>query len=191
MEILALNRIDGHEKEIEKLRCALKSTKNIRMHKIYSVILRHFEDFTNKRITKMEGLEAHTISNYIKNYNKSGLLELELKFSPQAKRKFNSDQENNLVEIITTKTPDEVGFQGTKNCTIELIRQWSINQFHIELCHSTMSIVLRRLNLSYIRPIYVLAKADNEKQENFKEDFEVLKNTLTVKWIIYYSKINL
>ena len=40
-----------------------------------------------------------------------------------------------------------------------------------------MSIVLRRLNLSYTRPTYVLAKADKKKQENLKEDFKVLKKT--------------
>ena len=88
MEILALNKIDGHEKEIEKLRYALKETKNIRMHKRYSVILRHFEGFTNKRIAEMEGLEAHAVGNYIKNYNKSGLLGLEIKFSSGSKRRF-------------------------------------------------------------------------------------------------------
>jgi transposase len=177
MEILTLNKIDGHEKEIEELRCALKETKNVRMHKRYAVILRHFEGFTNKRIAEMEGLEPHAVGTYIKNYNKSGLSGLEMKFSPGAKRKLNTEQQNQLVEVIINKTPDEVGFEGRKNWTIELIRQWAINQFDIELCHSAMSIVLRRLNLSYTRPTYVLAKADKEKQEDFKKDFEVLKKT--------------
>ena len=35
--------------------------------------------------------------------------------------------------------------------------------------------VLYRLDLSYTRPTYTLAKADPEKQEAFKQDFEVLK----------------
>jgi hypothetical protein len=35
-----------------------------------------------------------------------------------------------------------------------------------------MAEVLYRLNLSYTRLIYVLAKADKEKQEKFKNDFE-------------------
>lgn len=45
------------------------------------------------------------------------------------------------------------------------------------MCHSAMCLVLHRLNLSYTRPTYVLAKADKIKQEKFKEDFEVLKKT--------------
>ena len=37
---------------------------------------------------------------------------------------------------------------------------------------------MNRLNLSYTRPTYVLAKSDKEKQEKFKQDFEVLKKIL-------------
>jgi len=35
--------------------------------------------------------------------------------------------------------------------------------------------VLHRLNLSYTRPTYTLAKADPQKQEEFKQEFELLK----------------
>lgn len=41
-----------------------------------------------------------------------------------------------------------------------------------------MAEVLYRLDLSYTRPTYVLAKADKEKQENFKKDFRILKKHL-------------
>lgn len=41
-----------------------------------------------------------------------------------------------------------------------------------------MAEVLYRLNLSYIRPTYVLAKADKKKQEQFKNNFEELKKHL-------------
>lgn len=40
-----------------------------------------------------------------------------------------------------------------------------------------MAVILHRLNLSYTRPTYVLKKADKEKQESFKQDFEELKKT--------------
>jgi len=38
MEILTLNDIDGHDEEIKELKIALKQTKNIRLHKRYSVV---------------------------------------------------------------------------------------------------------------------------------------------------------
>jgi hypothetical protein len=37
MGILVLNDVNGHDEEIEELRKALKKTKDIRMHKRYSV----------------------------------------------------------------------------------------------------------------------------------------------------------
>lgn len=38
--------------------------------------------------------------------------------------------------------------------------------------------MLHRLGMSYTRPTYVLAKADKEKQEQFKEDFEDIRKLL-------------
>jgi hypothetical protein len=37
--------------------------------------------------------------------------------------------------------------------------------------------MLARMNLSYTRPTYVLAKADKEKQEQFIKDFDEVKKT--------------
>ena len=46
------------------------------------------------------------------------------------------------------------------------------------MCHSAVYVAMNRLNLGYNRPTYVLAKSDKEKQEKFKQDFEVLKKIL-------------
>ena len=147
------------------------------MYKRYSVILRHFEGFNNKEIAKMEGLDPHAVGNYIKNYKLNGLAGLKPKPIPGAKRKFNSEQEAKIFEVVTNNTPDEVGFESRKNWTIEIIRQWAAKEFNITMSHKGMALVLHRLNLSYTRPTYVLAKADKLKQENFKKDFEALKKT--------------
>lgn len=172
-----IDKTNEHYEKIKELRAALKNTKKIRMYKRYSVILRHFEGFSNIRIAEMEGIGPHAVGNYIKNYKLHGLAGLEMKYSTGAKRKINEEQEVKMVEVITNKTPDEVGFEGRKNWTIEIIRQWVINEFGIEMCHSGMAVVLHRLNLSYTRPTYVMAKADKEKQDQFKKDFESLKKT--------------
>lgn len=92
-----------------------------------------------------------------------------------ASKKINEAQEKIMLETITTKTPEDVGFEAKKNWTIELVRQWVIKEFNITMSHRGIAYVLHRLNLSYTRPTYVLAKADKEKQEKFKTDFEVLK----------------
>ena len=177
MDILVLNKIDGHEDDIKEIITALKNTKNVRLYKRYSVVLKHFEGFTNRKIAEMENIDEHTVGSYIKNYKANKLDGLNMGHSCGKKRRINTEQEKLLVEIITTKTPDEVGFESRKNWTIELIRQWVIKEFDITMSHRGMAEVLYRLNLSYTRPTYVLAKADKEKQEQFKNDFEELKKT--------------
>lgn len=161
MDILTINKIEGHEIEIEELK---RLAKSIRMYKRYSVILKHFQGFTNHKIAEMEDLEEHTVSIYIKNYKTKGIDGLAMKRSPGAKRKLNPEQEKMIVEVVTNKTPDQVGFKCKKNWTIELIREWVIKEFNVTMSHRGMAEVLYRLNLSYTRHTYVMAKADKNKQ---------------------------
>ena len=41
--------------------------------------------------------------------------------SPGAPRRLSDEQEAKLVEVITTKTPDEVGYPNKKNWTVNII----------------------------------------------------------------------
>lgn len=175
MDILVLNKIEGYENEIETLNRLAKATKSVRMYKRYFVVLKNFQGLTNRKIAEMENLEEHTVSIYIKNYKAKGKDGLAMKRSPGAKRKLNPEQEKIIVDVVTNKTPDQAGFECRKNWTIELIRQWVIKAFNVTMCHRGMAEVLYRLNLSYTRPTYVMAKADKHKQEIFKNDFEELK----------------
>lgn len=145
------------------------------MYKRYSVILKRFQGLTNRKIAEMGNLEEHTVGVYIKNYKLKGIDGLTMKRSPGAKRKLNPEQEKIIVDVITSKTPDEVGFECRKNWTIELIRQRVIKEFKVTMCHRGMAAVLYRLNLSYTHPTYVMAKDDKNKQEKFRNDFKELK----------------
>ncbi|MGL6106052.1 helix-turn-helix domain-containing protein [Romboutsia sp.] len=163
------------EKLISEVKFVMKTEKNVRMYKRYSVILKHLQGVSNKDIAKMESLEAHAVGNYIKKYHEGGLNSLEIKYSPGAPRKMNPQQELELVDIITNNIPEDVGFESRCNWTISLIQELIENKFSIKMCHSAVDVVLHRLNLSYTRPTYTLAKADEEKQIKFKDDFEDLK----------------
>ncbi|WP_294129249.1 winged helix-turn-helix domain-containing protein [uncultured Clostridium sp.] len=59
-----------------------------------------------------------------------------------------------------------------------LVQEYILKKFNINMCHSAVYVAMNRLNLGYTRPTYVLAKSDKEKQEKFKQDFEVLKKIL-------------
>ena len=68
-----------------------------------------------------------------------------------------------------------------KKWTVKIIRQWVFDNFEVEYSYTCMMDLLHRLNLSYTRPTYTLTKADFQKQEEFKQDFELLKNLLDGK----------
>lgn len=124
----------------------MENTNNLRLYKRYSVVLKHLQGFKNKDIAEMKCLEKHTVGIYIK-----------------------------LIDIITNYTPEEVGFKNRCNWTIALVQEYIQNTFNVKICHSAVYVVMDILNLRYTRPTYVLAKSDKEKQEKFKQDFEVLK----------------
>ncbi len=76
------NIIEDNQKAILELETEMKKTKNVRMYKRYSVVLKHFQDFPNKIIAEMEGLEEHAVGGYIKKYKSKGLDGLAMKKSP-------------------------------------------------------------------------------------------------------------
>ena len=90
-------------------------------------------------------------------------------------RYLTEEQDGKLYEVITTKTPDEVGFGLRKNWTADMARKWVKDNFGVEYSTRGMQDVLHSLNLSHTRPTYTMAKADEAKQEEFKEEFELLK----------------
>lgn len=177
MRSLRMKNIEYNENAILELETAIKEEKNIRTYKRISVVLKHYQGFSNRSISEIDGIDVHSVAKYIKSYKNEGLEALTSKKSPGAPRKLTIEQEDSIAEVIINNTPDEVGFDSRKNWTIELARQWVISNFNINISHNGMYVILHRLNLSYTRPTYVLKKANKEKQENFKLDFEVLKKT--------------
>ena len=115
MAILKKNIIEDNQNAILELESAMKKTKNVRMYKRYSVVLKYFQGFKNKKIAEMEGLEEHAVGSYIKKYKAKGLEGLDMKKAPGTPRKLSSDQEQKLISVITNNTPDEVDFESRKN----------------------------------------------------------------------------
>ena len=139
------------------------------------VIYHHLKGFSNVNIASMNNLCDHTVGTYVNYYKQNGIQGLELGKSTGAPRLLTPEQEIQLVEIITTKTPDEVGFFPRKNWDSNIIRQWVLKNLNVKYTQRGMLEVLYRLDLSYTRPTYTLAKADPKKQEEFVEEFEVIK----------------
>lgn len=166
---------DNNNPEIQAVKKAMKETKEKRMYVRYQIILQHIKGCNNLEISRSVNLTQHTVGTYIKKYKAHGLDGLLMRYSTGAPKMLTDEQEQQLCNTIATKTPDEVGFAHRKNWTASLAVQWVKQSFGVEYSINGMLDLFHRLKLSYTRPTYTLAKADPEKQEAFKQKFEVLK----------------
>jgi len=163
------------KEEIGTIRKLLRTTKNTVMYRKYLVIRLHMEGITNKKIASMVDLDEHTVGIYIKTYKRLGIEGLIPKKSPGRPRFLTKEQEAQLYKTIKENTPEAVGFDGIKNWTAKIACLWVEKEFGVQYAINGMLDLFHRINLSYTRPTYVLAKADPEEQERFKNSFEEKK----------------
>lgn len=169
--------IDNDCPQIQEIKEAMKKTKDKRMYQRYHVVYLHLKGHMNKDISGMVGLCQHTVGTYVNAYKANGLEGLVMGKSTGAPKLLTAEQEQQLFKVITTQTPDQVGIPNRKNWDSHIACEWVKNTFGVEYTARGMLDVLRRLNLSYTRPTYTLAKADSQSQEEFKQEFELLKKS--------------
>jgi len=96
-----------------------------------------------------------------------------------------------VAEVVTVKTPEDVGFPTEMNWTAPLLRDYIQKTFEVTYSERGARGLLYRLGFACTRPTYTLAKADPEKQAAFRTDFEIVKKSYwTARWIASSSKTN-
>ena len=155
--------------QIQSVVDAMKKTKKCRMLQRYQVVKLYLEGYSVKEIATIVERTSKTIDSYISIYLKSGLDGLIMK-KPSGRPTFLSDdQKINLKEVVSEKSPEDVGFPAEMNWTSPLVKAWISRQFGIEYSVRGALKLLKELGFSCTRPTYTLAKADLEKQELFKK----------------------
>ena len=163
------------EEEIRAIEKLIKATKDTVMLRKYQVVYLHMKGYTNVQISEITTLHEKTVGVYVNAYKLSGADALVPK-KPSGRPSFLSEeQEAWLYKTIKENTPEEVGFEGIRNWTAKIACLWVLKEFGVQYSVNGMLDLFHRINLSYTRPTYVLAKADPEKQEQFRDDFEVVK----------------
>ena len=168
---------DDNNPQIQEVKAAMKKAKDKRMYLRYHVIYLHLKGRTNTEIAGIVDICNHTVGSYVNAYKSNGLSGLAMGKSTGAPRLLSKEQEQSLFEVITTKTPNVVGFPNKYNWDSTIAREWVKRNFDIEYSPRGILYLLHRLNLSFTRPTYTLEKADPEKQEQFKQEFELLKKS--------------
>lgn len=163
------------ELEIKELKEKAGITKNVRQKRRYDVIRLSLQGYSNNEISKILDISLRQVYNLINLYKENGIEGFKLKYSPGRKTKLTAEQEKELYDVITKKLPKDVGFEPFCNWTAPLACRYVKTVFNVEFSERGMRDVFYRLNLSYTRPTYVLAKADAQKQAEFTEKLEKIK----------------
>lgn len=169
--------LDDSIKEHFRLLTASKTEKNVKQKARYDVVLLYMEGYPQKEISKILHIPRRTVSCHIASYKKGGMEALIIKKQPGARKKLTDAQEVELISVISTQTPEEAGVGIFANWTAALACAFVEQRFGVQFSNRGMLNLFERMGLSYTRPTYTLAKADPEKQEQFRETFETLKKT--------------
>jgi putative transposase len=160
--------------EIQAVKRAMR-TKDLRLFKRYQAILEYLKGMPFGEIADFIGCSEKTIYNYVNAYKSDGLTGLIPCESPGRPRHLKEDQEQEVYEIIVNQKPADFDFPAEMNWTSFLIRDLIKQEYDVTFSDRGVRALLYRLGFSYTKPTYTLAKADPEKQEAFKKEFETAK----------------
>ena len=162
--------------EIEELKKRMKQEKDRRLFERYQTIYLDLLGMHVKQIAEITGRSEPTVRSYIKSYQQNGLAGLKMKFSPGAPQQLTKEQQAQFKQTIIASLPHEVGFTAKHNWTLHLAAEYIKREFDTTYTLAGMSKLMHRLGLSFTKPTYTLAAADEAKQKEFIETrFPILK----------------
>jgi transposase len=171
------NMVKYTKADVKEMKRLLRKTKDTVMYRKYQSVLLHMKGYNNKEIAELVDVDRKTVGRYVQQFKVGGIEALVPKKSTGRPRLLDKFQEQELYMTISNNTPEDAGFDGIKNWTAKIACEWVFRKFEVRYSINGMLEMFHRLNLSYTRPTYVLAKADTEKQAQFMTDFDDIKKT--------------
>lgn len=163
------------QEELNQIKVAMDSEKKARVFKRYQALYLYLSGKTCNEVADIVGITKNTVSNINIIYKNEGIEGIPDKPMPGRPSRLNEEQIASLKSLILQKLPVEVGFPAEFNWTAGLISKYIRREYEYKYSIKGVTKILKRIGLSYTRPTYVLAKADKQKQEQFKQDFEKVK----------------
>lgn len=165
------------EEQKEELLEAMKSSKITREYRRLQAIYLYSSGNEVGEIARITQHTASTISRLYTAYREKGLSSIPDTPRDGRPHRLTPEQESAIKEAILSKTPAEVGFAANFNWTAGIVAEYISREFNVRYSIKGTTLILKRLNLSFTRPTYTLAKADPQKQARFREDFAKVKKT--------------
>jgi transposase len=185
------NRVLLLPEQMEEIAAMMKSTKVSREYRRLQAIYLYGTNQPLEEVMRLTHLGNSTISGLYCRYQLVGL-----NCIPDAKRsgrpkRLTSRQEAQLRYTILNKTPVDVGFAADFNWTAGLAAAYIKKEYGYEYSIKGVTLIFKRLSLTFTRPTYMLAKADPAKQEQFRQEFKMVKKGWKmIKPNMYFSVAN-
>ena len=160
------------EEEVSRLKRLARKTHDVKLRQRYDIIRLYLSKRSKPDIAAILDISLTQVYLILNLYKEAGTEGLALKRPTGRQRKLTDEQETELYSIITEKLPKEVGLEPYCNWTAPLACKYVKDHYGVTFSERGMRDVFYRLNLSYTRPTYVLAKGDPEKQAEFLERLE-------------------
>ena len=170
----------GSEEEIARLKKLARKTHDAKLRRRYDIVRLFLSKRAKADIADILDISLTQVYLILNLYKQAGIEGLTLKQPPGRQRKLTDEQDRELISIITEKLPKEVGLEPYCNWTAPLACKYVKDHYGVTFSERGMRDVFYRLNLSYTRPAYVLAKADRQKPAEFLKKLEDIKKAL--KW---------
>ena len=167
--------MEQFEERIAKLKRLVRKSKDARQRRQYDIVRLHLEGWKKPEIAKIMDMSLYGIYKVLNRYKANGIEGLLLGKAKGRERKLSAEQEDELYRVVSEKLPKDVGLEPFCNWTAPLACKFVKERFGVEFSERGMRDVFYRLQLSYTRPAYTLAKADPVKQEEFKVRLEEIK----------------
>jgi transposase len=149
----------------------MKKEKDRCMFERYQAIYLHLKDKTPLEISEIIGRTDRTVIRYMRAYREVGVAGLQMNYSTRT-----PEQQEQLKQTIVSSVPHEVGLLSKYSWILYLIGEYIKRQLGPTYSLRGISKMAHRLGLSYTKPTYTLAAADEAKQQVFKEvTFPTLK----------------
>lgn len=153
----------------QEIETALKKAKERRMYERYQTLYLYLQGTEVEQIARIINRSVKTVKGYIKAYKTRGLSGLQMNHSPGAPVRLTKEQQEKLKQTIVSSIPHDVGFTARHNWTLEIIASYIKQEFGQSYSLRGISKMMHRQGLSYTKPSYTLAAADEEKQRVFSE----------------------
>jgi transposase len=163
---MKMKTVDEQLQDVEQ---RLKHEKSRRMFERCQSIRLHLLGHDNAAIAVSISRKESTVDTYLRQYRKQGLDGLQMKFSPGPPEQLSKEQQQQLKKTICDHVPHDVGFKAKFNWTLQLIGDYISREFGKSYSIRGVSKLMHRMDLSYTKPTYTLAAADEEKQRLFVE----------------------